>query len=217
MTWEWLFGSNFIFISIIATRSSGILSKMGKLKNGLLWIWWQFDDTFSGSHLNMNSPHCTFFEHLLLIVSSTTNALPRRLLLFRQDGNHIQKCPFVSQASCVTFSVQQPFHQTRNKKINLSWSAYSIVRIVYVVSCQTKNIHILSRFQIFCTIYIWGGGIKNILQFQFLLFQRQSKNCQHNVRMASECSQNVDRMQLESSQNVVRMWSACGQNVIRSF
>ena len=129
----------------------------------------------------MNSPHCTFFEHLLLLVSSTTNALPRRLLLFRQDGNHIQKCPFVSRASCVTFSVQQPFHQTRNKKINLSWSAYSIVRIVYVVSCQTKNIHILSRFQIFCTIYIWGGGIKNILQFQFLLFQRQSKNCQHNA------------------------------------
>ena len=88
----------------------------------------------------MNSPHCTFFENLLLIVSSTANALPRRLLLLRQDGNHIQKCPFVSRASCVTFSVQQPFHQTRNKKINLSWSAYSIARIVYVVSYQKKKV-----------------------------------------------------------------------------
>ena len=145
----------------------------------LVTIWWYFQ-----WHLNMNSRHCTFFEHLLLIVSSTTNALPRRLLLLRQDGNHIQKCPFVSRASCVTFSVQQPFHQTRNKKINLSWSAYSIARIVYVVSYQKEKVFRFAFYQGFKYFVILhlGWGNQKYFAISFLCcFQGQSKNCQHNV------------------------------------
>ena len=135
-------------------------------------FWWQYDDTFSGSNLNRNSPHCTFFEHLLLIVSSTTNALPRRLLLLRQDGNHIQKCPFVSRASCVTFSVQQPFHQTRNKKINLSWSAYPIARNVYVVSFQKKKVFQFAfylGFKYSALSSFWVGESKIFCYFNSLL------------------------------------------------
>ena len=123
----------------------------------------------------MNSPHCTFFEHLLLIVSSTTNALPRRLLLLRQDGNHIQKCPFVSRASCVTFSVQQPFHQTRYKKINLSLSAYSIARFVYVFSYQKKKVFQFAfcqglKYLVFSTFGV--GESKIYCYFNSLLFSR---------------------------------------------
>ena len=143
-------------------------------------------------HYHFFHPHyapLAFFQHFLLMVSSTTNILPRRLLLFRQDGNHIQKCPFVSRAVSLFLS-NSLFTKPEIRKLIFHDLRIRLLELFMLSLAKQKTFTFYQGFK-YSVLSTFGVGESKIFcNFNSCCFRDNPKT----VNTMSEWLQNVVRM-----------------------